>query len=446
MDPLPQEARAAGLLHRVGQGASLLLGGLFSLLMLAACVPGGLFEGHPPPVATLAQAADPVLLPTRAQSAPAGSVPGLPSFTPTPSAAPGPTRTRLPTPTRFPTTTPFPTPTVTGTPLPTSTPTDTPTPVPGTPTPTPTLFSLPMAPIQGSKLGLHVVQNNSPMIMEFVRRTHPAVIKAVGDVGWLSVVKAESPSTVTVGRLMATHQDIGGDPVQAARNFVGEQLTRYLLNRGVDYWEGWNEPDPNQDMNWYAAFEAERVRQLANYGLKAAVGGFSVGVPEYDEFFLFLPAIEAAWLYGGILSLHEYGAPTMDYLVGDPLPDRPAYPDRGPLMLRYRWWYEDILIPRGTIVPLVISEAGIDGILMPGERPGPPGLGWRDFVQYWEGLGLGSGVQAYLNQLAWYDFEVQKDPYVIGFTIFTAGGGNSWRSYDVNEILPELTAYVAQTK
>jgi hypothetical protein len=441
-----QLGRAVSLSYRVGPRLGILLGGLFSLVVLAACLPGGLLEAQPTPLATLAQAADPVLLPSRTQSLPATAGPDLPTFTPSPSPTPGPSRTRLPTPTRFPTNTPFPTPTVTGTPPPAATPTATPTPLPGSPVPTATLFSLPMAPIEGSKMGLHVIQNNSPQIMEFVRRTHPAVMKAVGDVGWLAEVKAESPSTVTVGRLMATSQDIAGDPAQAARDFVGEQLPDYLLNRGEDYWEGWNEPDPNLDMNWYAAFEAERVRQLANYGLKAAVGGFSAGVPEYDEFFPFLPAIEAAWLYGGILSLHEYGAPTMDYLVGSPLPGRPAYADRGPLMLRYRWWYEDVLIPRGTIIPLVISEAGIDGIIMSGERPGPPGLGWRDFVHYWGDLGLGGGVEAYLNQLAWYDFELQTDRYVIGFTVFTAGGGSRWRSYEVNGILPELTAYVAQTK
>jgi hypothetical protein len=271
-------------------------------------------------------------------------------------------------------------------------------------------------------------------------------MKAVGDVGWLSEVKDASPHTVTVGRLMAHNQDMVGDPKKVARDFVDEQLPRYLLNPGVDYWEGWNEPDPNEDMNWYAAFESERVRLLADYGLKAAIGGFSVGVPEYSEFFRFIPAIETAWWNGGILTLHEYGAPTIDYLYGDPLPGMPTYPDRGPLACRYRWWYEDILIPRGMVIPLVISEAGIDGIVMHGTRPGPRGLGWRDFTGYWNRLGLGHGPEGYINQLAWYDHQVQADFYVIGFTIFTAGGGEGWSSYDVNPILPELTSYVAQTK
>ncbi len=296
-----------------------------------------------------------------------------------------------------------------------------------------------------SKLGLHVIRNDNPWIMQFVRLVRPAVIKAVGDVGWLSEVKAASPETVTIGRFMPTHQDMNGDPALAAQAFVAEQLTRYQLNPGVDYWEGWNEPDPNEQMDWYAAFEAERVRLLAQHGFKAAIGGFATGVPEWDEFMAFLPALEVAQQHGGILTLHEYGAPTVDYLLGTPLPGWPPHPDRGVLALRYRWWYEEILKPRGLVIPLVISEAGIDGILMAAERPGPEGLGWWDFSDYWSEVGIGGGPEGYTRQLAWYDSELRKDDFVIGFTVFTAGGGEGWASYNINQILPELAIYVAES-
>jgi hypothetical protein len=295
-------------------------------------------------------------------------------------------------------------------------------------------------------LGLHVIRNDSPLIMEFVRRTRPAVIKAVDDLGWLTEVKQVSPETVTIGRVSVASQEMVGDPRSEARKLVVNQLPTYQLNPGVDYWEGWNEADPDERMRWYADFEAERVRLLAQHGFRAAVGGFSTGVPELDQFYLFLPALEAARLHGGLLTLHEYAAPTLDYLYGDPLPGLPAYGDRGSLALRYRWLYQDILIPRGTVIPLVISEAGIDGIVMSGQRPGPPGLGWQEFVDYWQELGLGSGAEAYLRQLAWYDGQLQRDPYVIGFALFTAGGGESWKTYDVNPILPQLTEYVASNR
>jgi hypothetical protein len=333
-------------------------------------------------------------------------------------------------------------------PLPTPTPTatSTPTPIP-TPTATPTPpWPEPLAEPGPSKLGLHVIRNNSPWIMEFIRRVKPAVVKAVDDVGWLRDVKQASPQTVTIGRLAPTHQNMTGDPAVAAQAFVAEQLSRYQLNPGIDYWEGWNEPDPNENMAWYAAFESERIRLLAQHGFKAAIGSFPTGVPEFDEFVAFLPAIQTAQEYGAILSLHEYGAPTFDYLVGTPLPGWPPHADRGVLALRYRWWYEELLKPRNLVIPLVITEAGIDGMLMSGQRPGPDGMGWTEFSDYWTETGIGGWSDGYIRQLAWYDAELRRDDYVIGFTIFTAGAVEGWITYEVNSILPELALYVSQVR
>jgi hypothetical protein len=278
--------------------------------------------------------------------------------------------------------------------------------------------------------------------MAFVRAARPAVVKGVDDLGFLAEVKAASPGTVTIGRLSIEPQDYGGEPEAAAAALVAAQLPQLLQHPYVDYWEGWNEPDPNLDrMDWYARFEAERVRQLAAHGLRAAVGGFSTGVPELDEFALFVPAIEAAQAHRGILTLHEYAAPDLTFLYGDPLPGYPTYPDRGPLLFRYRWFYRDVLEPRGLVVPLVISEAGIDGIL--GNRPGPQGLGWQDFQAFWVQQGWGpDGPTAFLNQLQWLDNEARQDDYLIGYALFTAGGGRAWDTYELDPFLPRLAEYV----
>jgi hypothetical protein len=311
-----------------------------------------------------------------------------------------------------------------------------------TPKPTPApAWPKPLAEPGKSKLGIHVVRNSSPDIMEFIRVTKPAVVKAVDDLHWLIEVKEASPKTVTIGRINVTNQDRVGDPEEAARAFVAANLEKYKFNTGVDYWEGWNEPDPGPEMGWYARFEAERARQMAAHGLRVAVGGFSAGVPEWDEFVAFLPAIEAAKKYGGILTLHEYGAPTMDYAVGAGIPGRAARPDRGALALRYRFWYEDLLKPLGLAIPLVISEAGIDG---PVNQTGPEGLGWKDFGRYWSTKGMGGDPEGiYIDQLAWYDSNVRRDSYLIGFTVFTAGApSGDWATYDITGILPKLAYYV----
>ncbi|UCC63014.1 MAG: hypothetical protein JSV36_20100 [Anaerolineae bacterium] len=295
-----------------------------------------------------------------------------------------------------------------------------------------------------SKLGLHVIQNNTPHIMEFIRRTKPAVVKGLGGFGWASDVKKASPETVTVGRLLEDPDEgiMSGDPEAAAQAFVARHLAEYLINPGVDYWEGWNEPVPGPNMAWYARFEAERARRMADHGLRAAIGGFATGTPEWDEFVEFLPAIQAALDHGGILTLHEYAAPTMDYRVGEALPGHPAYPDRGLLTLRYRWWYEDLLKPRGLVIPLVISEGGIDGQVK--QDLAPPGLGWRDFVAYWAQQGLGAGgAETYIEQLAWYDGQLQGDDYVLGVAIFTAGSPpGQWKSFDITAMLSRLAKYV----
>jgi len=292
-----------------------------------------------------------------------------------------------------------------------------------------------------SKVGIHVQWNNSPDIMEFIRRMRPAVVKAMDDLGYLEEVKAASPSTVTVARLSQDFR-LEGDPVQAARAFVAQNLAEYKRHPGVDYWEGINEPVMKERMGWFAAFEAERVRVMAENGLRTAVGAFSAGVPEWEEFAQFLPAIEAAKKHGGILTLHEYDAPLMDRSVGMALPGRPSYPNRGVLALRYRWWYEDFLKPRGLVIPLVISEAGIDGAI--GNRPGPKADGWLHFPKYWAQSGLGDDpVRLYIQQLTWYDNQLRQDDYVIGFAVFTAGPMNDdWKSYDITPILRHIANFI----
>jgi hypothetical protein len=162
-----------------------------------------------------------------------------------------------------------------------------------------------------SKLGVHVVRNNDPGIMQFVRQSQPAVMKGVGDLGFLGEVRAESPRTIIVGRIDDIFiQNYIGVPEEAAREYVNKHIQTYLANPAVDYWEGWNEPDPGPGrMGWYARLEQERVKAMAEHGLKSAIGGFPPGVPEMDEFMQFLPAIDTGIQYGAIMTLHEVTVP-----------------------------------------------------------------------------------------------------------------------------------------
>jgi hypothetical protein len=258
--------------------------------------------------------------------------------------------------------------------------------------------------------------------MEFVRQANPVVMKAIGDFGFLAEVRALSSRTTIIGRIDDIWiQNYIGTPEEAAQEYVRKHLATYEANPAIDYWEGWNEPDPPtyELMSWYTRFEQERVRLMAQHGLRSAIGGFPQGTPEIDEFALFLPAIETAIEHQGILSLHEgdLGSGDLLYLYGSPLPGYPAYADRGAGTFRYRWFYRELLEPNGLEIPLVISELNFAG---------------------WDHM----NESELFEQLIWYDREVRKDGYVIGFTVFTAGATGWGRIWDINRLLPQLASYV----
>ncbi len=335
--------------------------------------------------------------------------------------------------------------------LPTST---APAPPAASPVPTPA-WPAPLDRLTNSKLGLHSIGTGDPYIMEYIRRARPRVVKSVGDVGWLSEVKAVSPDTTTIGKVVGWENDAWIETIDAAaaaEAVVDQQLAEYRLNPGVDYWEGWNEfvPINPARMRWIARFEATRVCKLQALGLRGAVGGFSVGVPEFDLMQYFLPALEAAQRCGGIFHLHEYNAPTMQCGVNGPnvpgiIPGAPALGvPAGFHTLRYRFWYEALLKPRGLgDLPLVISEAGVDKV--DNRCQGVPAGAWKDYQGWWVERGIGpDGPQAYVNVMAWYDAELRRDPYVIGAAIFTAGApvpGSGWHEFDLHDVLLPLAIY-----
>lgn len=310
-----------------------------------------------------------------------------------------------------------------------------------------------------SKISFQSVGSGDPQMMEFVTRARPRVVKAVGDFGWLKLVKETSPETITLARVADNNFEWINTltPSEAAARYIQLHLEQYRANPFVDFWEGWNEPvlaSPTE-RQWYAEFEAERACQMRDLGYRAAVGGFSTGVPEYDQIADFLPALEAAQRCNGIFHLHEYNRPLLmcgvrgddnDIIPGAPFMQVPA----GPLTFRYRFWYELFLKPRGLGgLPLILSEYGIDRVpAIRCEDPRPnDGFTWQDYGEWWVQQGLGvTGAHAYVSQLAWADRELRHDEYVLGVTLFTAGAGsptNAWHRMDLGDVFVPLAHYVA---
>jgi hypothetical protein len=309
----------------------------------------------------------------------------------------------------------------------TATPSPEPTSTPA-PTSTPSPTATPFPPGPPTKLGLHVTQHHS-QIIELVRTGNVAVIKTISqDRDFLSEVKAISPSTLLVGRLVVDQIDLAKvEPGEGARRLVDQLLpvaTAPGLREVFDAWEGHNEPvaiDADQ-MKRLADLETERVRLLAREGIRSVVGNFGTGHPALELWPHFFPALEAAREHDGFLGLHEYSAPTIQFGTHTG--------GEGWLTLRYRKAYRQHLIPAGLQIPLIITECGIDGMVQ--DRPGPEGKGWKDFVNYWADQGMGTdGPGNYIEQLAWYDSQLAMDSYVLGAAIFTMTTTRKWRTYEI---------------
>jgi hypothetical protein len=304
-----------------------------------------------------------------------------------------------------------------------------------TPTPTPT----PYPPGPPSKLVLFVTRFE-PKVLEIVTKGKPALVKTLEiDGGFAKGLKDASPTTLIVGRIVLGQLNLDVDPIPLAHDYVNKILpiaadpTRM---EAFDAWEAYNEPvaDTIDKMKRLADFEAERTRILAENGIRSVVGNFAAGHPPLELWPEFEPALDAIRQHNGYLGLHEYSAPVMQYRAGDLQPNNDLpQGDEGWLTLRYRKAYRQHLIPMGYgNIPALITECGVDGLIRP--RPGPEeAKGWQDFVEMWVDNGLRDDPPGvYMDQLIWYDQNLQQDDYIKGAAIFLAGTGDSqWVSYDI---------------
>ncbi len=313
-----------------------------------------------------------------------------------------------------------------------------------------------------SKLCPHTL-NASRDVHTFVEAGAP-LVKLVGLFGQAEELLALNPDLIIVGRVVemtdaSAEARSGLTSEAAARQLIDRQKDQYRANPMVKIWEGPNEPifgnadDPAnmRALEWYGAYEAERLRLLADMGLRGVVGNFATGTPDLQMWPAFLPALEAAEEHQGFLGIHEYTSSWMWWYTGNYSdrncnwdPNFAGEGDTGWLTLRYRKIYRQYLIPNGVGgVPLVITECGLDNA-----GNGCPGYGrgaWRshrDFWNSWDGArdpidywrGPERDVERYYaEQLMWYDRELQKDDFVAGATIFTVGTiSEPWRIFDIS--------------
>lgn len=295
-----------------------------------------------------------------------------------------------------------------------------------------------------SKLGVHInaVTEHAAMLntLQQARPGWGLIIDHGQAAGFLREARGASPSTRWVGRVWTPTQPLD-DPLRRAQEEF-DRLMDSSLRDLVDAFQGYNEIAgypylPNagsENVLNYLTFE-DRLADLLNAaGRRYVCGAWSVSNPDLKWFTHPLMRQVVGKSYA--LALHEYCAPTMYYPASfDPTyTDPETYLVTGNFCLRYRKAVRALypIQPR-----VLILECGIDSLAHEAARWGvctpDPGrhYGWRHFCTPTE----------YLEQLAWYDRQLQQDPYVLGACVYCYGTEDpTWDSFDIRGDMAALLA------
>jgi len=272
-------------------------------------------------------------------------------------------------------------------------------------------------------LGLHVLNGTShDQVISFVRTMQAAgfpvgTIKGLnGAEQTLADVEAISPQTVTVYRSLLTADGMTDcpadifdepDPVMTARRWLAG-LEPHWSQVDADYYEFINEcPAP---MSWLAAFSIEAMKIANEQGRCLLLFSFPGGNPDMQTFNDLLPAYQYA-LEHPCAPGRTHGIALHAYSMED---TRLVSESDVWVALRHRVLRERLLLtlPEAADLPVYITELGIGGgTLMPGCE-----MIIRDALQY--------------------TYQLEEDPYVKGFHLWSVGTGAQW--YDITPCLPDL--------
>ena len=274
-----------------------------------------------------------------------------------------------------------------------------------------------------TKLGLHVNKVTN-LLVPFVRDTKPRIIKFLDhDVGTIKACHDASPNSILIGRLFVVDQS-SDQPQKNAQTLVDKILP--VADRLRDYylaWESYNEENPPtaDGAKRFGDFHVHFGELMHAHGLKTVAYNFSTGAPPL-EFWQYYQDGAAASDYIG---LHEYDAPTMDRLHRESL----AKGENGMyLCLRYRRVW-DLLRPDAR-KPFIITECGIDGGVIDEYFRDEDGKrvkksGYKHFRPQ-------HTAADYMDGLAWYDDELNRDDFVVGATVFCFGQERAlWEPFDI---------------
>ena len=280
-----------------------------------------------------------------------------------------------------------------------------------------------------SKVGVHVVQGNRTGYMDFLSRCSAAlqpvsVVKAVDEIGALLEARQVDVLTYTIAAFESLRSgfNLTADPTEEAARWwerlMAKQAALSQAERdAIDIYETNNENPGN--WKWWADFTIELCQRGYANGIHLCIFNYSTGTPPLitdPEGPTALPEIARACRValdtGHYLGLHEYGG------VGNRAPGVPNLATlRGTEpyhALRYRV-LASYLTALDSLPPIILTEVGQ--------------AGGHTFI----------GTQAMIDDIAWYDEQLQNDPHVIGAALWTLG---DWAQANIQSALPALADYI----
>lgn len=217
-------------------------------------------------------------------------------------------------------------------------------------------------------------------------------------------ISARFPGKRLVGRWYVADEDqYIRQGAEGADEYFLRLFPKYREVQGeVAVFECVNEPVVNHigQADSLAAFLSRWIWQMHRFDWPTAVPAFSMGNPEIWVW----PALRGVLEETDYLTLHEYARRYM------------GEEDTPFLALRHRLIYERLAELGIRQPPLLISETGID----------KGGSGWR-------GRPNPISWPSYLQQLLWYESELQCDSYVTAAFVFSSGSTSTWKSFDLAE-------------
>lgn len=280
--------------------------------------------------------------------------------------------------------------------------------------------------VSNSKLSIHLINRYTAGAHGIVT-AGPPVLKILdlgGDMrAALREYKTAYPDGLSVLRIYTPiSYSLRDNPEASAQDFWDRVLWPPLSGlppeerQLIDYLEGPNEGDSTptwgsvENARWFSRFWVALIPLIQQAGLRPCIGSISVGNPPGPvdqieaQLEAFVPALLAAQDADGAWSYHAY---TVQYVM-----------DAGVeywYSLRYRLFYDFLQRrhPELAWLPMILTEGGVDA----------PG-GWRQR----------GDAQRFITWLHWYDSQLQRDPYVLGVTLFQSGNTTDWASFDIEPI------------